>query len=71
VVLYLGNFFYHLEYYTIFGFQVVKDKLLIRNQSLIHVQYVVAIVTMQCHFIAQYQVVAAKIITLKVKLRKI
>jgi hypothetical protein len=29
-------FFYHLENYTIFGFQVVKDKLLTRNQSLIH-----------------------------------
>jgi hypothetical protein len=30
-------FFYLLEYYTIFRFQVVKDKSLILNQSLIHV----------------------------------
>ena len=33
----LEIFFYVLEYWTIFRFQVVKDKSLILNQLLIHV----------------------------------
>jgi hypothetical protein len=66
MVLYLGKFFFIFWSITLYlGFKLLRIS---PDTESVTYTCVVAMVTMQRHFIAQYQVVAAKMITLKVKL---